>query len=424
MKKKSNFIIKIEIFILALILMVVLVIISNINKNLKEDDEDNGYSPENETIGNNEVFTNSSKNEIQSNNEDTKYSLFKITDTKTYFEVKQCISIYYNLLIKEKNLMIIDSNVKKEIDIGNINILSYDVIPDFCINKIYCQKIDEKQKMYLIYYRVQISNNEYMKTGIMVRVNLKDQVFSVFPYEYLEKKNYIDLNAYDVLSTEGMDEIKKNQINKYNEESKIDDVTCIRELFDRYKFDLRYDNENLYKTISKSYRKDKMKSFYDLEEYVSKNRNDLYNENLKEYKVTKHTNYTEFLGYTDKERNILFNVNNIMNYTIELDNYSVITQERQESYDILLPSAKAKYCVNRVVEAINNKDYDFVYNRLNPVLKNNYYKNKSDFIKFINSNFFDNNSYEIGDDYLTITPNVYQFDVKIKDISQRRSLYI
>ncbi len=104
-----------------------------------------------------------------------------------------------------------------------------------------------------------------------------------------------------------------------------------------------------------------------------------------------------------------------MDYTIEFDSYLVMTQQGQEVYENLLPQSQAKYCVNRVIEAINNKDYSFVYSRLNPVLKNNYYKTEDDFIKFINNNFYNMNSYEIEKDYLKVSSNIYQFDIKIYD---------
>mgnify|MGYP002544218377 CR=1 FL=1 len=48
----------------------------------------------------------------------------------------------------------------------------------------------------------------------------------------------------------------------------------------------------------------------------------------------------------------------------------------KDTYNAFLPAARAKYCINRVVEALNYKDYDFIYSKLNPVQKNNYYIKK------------------------------------------------
>ena len=115
----------------------------------------------------------------------------------------------------------------------------------------------------------------------------------------------------------------------------------------------------------------------------------------------------------NENRNYVFMVKNIMDYSISFDEYSVVTQESKDEYDKLLSQAKAKICIDRVIEAINNKDYDFVYDRLNPILKNNYYKTKQDFIQFCKNNFFDNNLYEIQENYLKVSQNIYQFDVKI-----------
>ena len=64
-----------------------------------------------------------------------------------------------------------------------------------------------------------------------------------------------------------------------------------------------------------------------------------------------------------------------MNYTILLDDYLIV--EDKENYDALLPQVQAEYCVKRVIDSINDGNYEFVYDKLNEIQKNNYYKNIS-----------------------------------------------
>ena len=412
MKEKSKLLIKIGILIFALVLMVVLVIISNQPQSTsKENDENNNV----ENAMNQEAssYDNNSTNENNTKNNTDENSLVRITNTKTYFLMKQCIETYYNSVIGERNFKIIDSKAKKEIDVQQINLLSYHDIPKFCIDRIYGQKINANENMYIVYYRD--NNLGITQLAIMVRINTKNEVFSVFPYEYIKQKNYLDLSENKVIDCSDLEEISKNDLSKYYEKNDIDDATYTSELFDRYKFDLKYDNENLYKTINSQYKQEKFSNIQDLKNYISQNKDDLYDEKVVEYKKTVHEKYTELIGYTDKDRSYLFNVSNIMDYTIEFDSYLVMTQQGQEVYENLLPQSQAKYCVNRVIEALNNKDYDFVYSRLNPILKNNYYKTEDDFIKFINSTFYSMNSYELEKDYLKVSSNIYQFDIKIYD---------
>ena len=421
MKVKSKLLIKIGILILLIVLMVVLMVISNISrkvgKNEKNNDENlNNIENQDDSYGNLE------ENNIQDDSNKNKKSLVRVTNTKKYFLMKQCIETYHSSAIGDKSLKIIDSNAKKEINIENLSVLSYYDIPLFCIDDIYCQEINDNEKMYLVYYRVLNPNSEVSQSEVMVRINTKNEVFSVFPYEYLKQKNYLNLSSNDVIDCDNLEEMNVDELTKYHEKDSVEDIVYTKELFDRYKFDLKYDNENLYKKISTKYKEKKFNTVQDLKNYIKANQNELYDEKLTSYKKTKHENYTELIGYTDKNKSYIFNVINIMDYTIEFDSYLVVTQSQEDNYEKLLPQAQAKYCIDRVIEAINNKDYDFVYDRLNPVLKNNYYKNKEDFVRFINNNFYDTNSYELEKDYLMISSNMYQFDVKVYS-TQTNELY-
>ncbi len=200
MKEKSKLLIKIGILIFALVLMVVLVIISTHPQNAsKEDDEnnnvENAMDQEVSSYDNNSTDENITKSNTKNNTNEN--SLVKITSTKTYFLMKQCIETYYNSVIGERNLKIIDSKAKKEIDVQEISLLSYHDIPKFCIDRIYGQKINANENMYIVYYRD--NNSGITQLAIMVRVNTENEVFSVFPYEYIKQKNYLDLSENNVI---------------------------------------------------------------------------------------------------------------------------------------------------------------------------------------------------------------------------------
>lgn len=408
MKSKSSLIIKIIGLILVLVLMVVLVFLSG-----RQSKNSNSNNDDNESISDNndEQLDNSSE---QVTSEQERNRLVNVTNTNTYFLLKKCVNSYYSSIINENSLAIIDDKAKDEIDVKQIDILPYKYIPEFSIDKIYKQEIDWDQDMYVIYYRTE-NGNSYKDAAIIIRMDTENQTFSVYPYEYLKKKNYLDLKENDTIDTENLKEIQTSSLNTYTEISDIDIATYVTELFTRYKFDLQFDNEKLYENIVPKYKQEKFNTFEEFKNYINENKSTLYKEQVTDYKRTKYDNYIEIIGNTNQNRNYVFYVSNIMNYTIELDDYSVMSENKQDNYIQLLPQSKAKYCIDRVIEAINNKDYDFIYDRLNPILKSNYYSNKEDFIKFINQNFFNNNSYEIDEDYQRISSNVYQFNVKINN---------
>ena len=178
-------------------------------------------------------------------------------------------------------------------------------------------------------------------------------------------------------------------------------------------FDLLVDREHLYSILEIDYKNAKYSNLEDLKKYINDNRTDLYLDMISEYKVVNYNEYVEYRAICNSQRNYVFNAKNMMDYTVSLDNYSVV--QNKDTYNAFLPAAQAKYCVDRVVQALNYKDYDFVYSKLNPVQKNNYYKNVNEFKNYLSKALYEQNSYEIDDNYLIISDNVYQFTVTIRD---------
>ena len=106
-----------------------------------------------------------------------------------------------------------------------------------------------------------------------------------------------------------------------------------------------------------------------------------------------------------------------------LDDFSAITEEYYDMYKISTPNIQGEYCIDRVMKAINEKNYEFVYSKLNSVLKNNYYPTIQDFENFLVNNFFEKNNYEIDKKFKQIGNNVFQYNVKITDKTENSKLY-
>ena len=81
-----------------------------------------------------------------------------------------------------------------------------------------------------------------------------------------------------------------------------------------------------------------------------------------------------------------------MQYKVLLDTYTVDLQEFVDRYEQLPEAEKARTCIERVFEAINNSDYKYVYNKLDETYKNNNFQTETDFENYMKTNFFANNS--------------------------------
>ena len=373
-------------------------------------------------------------NEINNNtsgdyrNDESNYSgkLTKVVDMEIYFWIKDRTSLYYSSNYLYNPLEMMDEEVINELNMTSDNYKKFNdfASPSFRIDEIYEQILSNNKTLYVVKLKYGTNEQDVKNSIIWIKKDSKNDTFSIYPYEYLRIKNYLDFKEGDVISVDSKTSIKENSESKYlkaiekdnnDDESDNDKDTekCMKGLFERYKFDLLIDNEHLYEILSDEYKKTKFPEISEFKQYIKEHISDLNSDTLSEYKIVNYNEYVEYRAICKSQRNIVFNAKNMMDYTISLDNYTIV--QNKDMYNAFLPAAEAKYCVDRVVQALNYKDYDFVYSKLNPVQKNNYYKNVNEFKNYLSKALYEQNSYEIDDNYLIISDNVYQFTVTIRD---------
>lgn len=404
-------------FTLIVLLSIIISVISVINDD--EDKQNNIVS--NSAIQASNIIEDEGADVAQAaiqyaKNEEKK--LKNVDSVYKYFLIKQCLSSYYNITTTDSALNLIDEQAKKELNINASNVGSlYNGIdnPEFCIDRIYRQRIDVTKNIYVVYFRIKKSSNSDLENQVVfVKIDEVNTDFSIYPHEYLDKLNYLNLKAEDKIEISDK-EIQKNDDNKYKSYLILEDEqTCIKEFFDRYKFDVQFDVNGLYNKIDKDYKSQAFENFEDFKTYINLDIENILNDEILKYKVTEDANSKSY-SIIGKNNRYIFEAKNLMDYTVLLDNYTIILEEAKEQYNLVSMSSKAKYCITRIMNAINDKDYDFVYSKLNPVQKNNYYKNIDDFKEFITKYFYDENNYKIDEDYLRISSNVYQYDVSISN---------
>lgn len=413
-----------------IIIIIVLVIILILFAHKKSDD-----FPKNNNTSNNDTYVNNTNNKddsvtnsniIDSNNTDNNTqsnintgTLEKIIDLESYFWLKDRLSFYYSSNELEDPTMLMDKTVIDELGLTVDNYRNFNNFdgPIFRMDEIYKQNLNQNEILYVVKLRYGKSEKDVKDSIVWVEKDLSTSTFSIYPYEYLRLKNYTDFKEGDTVPVDSNKSIEKNRENNYSEEDEEDleedTKLCMKGLFERYKFDLLVDREHLYSILEIDYKNAKYSNLEDLKKYINDNRTDLYLDMISEYKVVNYNEYVEYRAICNSQRNYVFNAKNMMDYTVSLDNYSVV--QNKDTYNAFLPAAQAKYCVDRVVQALNYKDYDFVYSKLNPVQKNNYYKNVNEFKNYLSKALYEQNSYEIDDNYLIISDNVYQFTVTIRD---------
>lgn len=383
-----------------------------------------------------------------------KEKLEEVSDLYSYFLMKQCISNYYNPEVGElalnmtsieeqeqaKKMMtaetqiqalnMIDIEAQNKLNINQDNVLNlYNDFgyPEFNIDKIYKQKLDENKDVYVVYHRLQKntqSNSSTINTVLSVKIDKKNIAFSIYPYEYLRATNCLELGEGDVITLNNLNEIEQNDANIYGSNIDLeDDQLCITEFYNRYRFDVKYDVKGLYDKINEEYKSLKFPNFNDFQQYINENRENILKTGIAKYEVNKYDDYRDYIVIDKNGMPYIFSAKSIMDYTILLDKYTVLTKKYAEQYENALTGAQTKYCINRIIQAINDKNYEFVYQKLNTIQKNNYYRNIEDFKEFIINNFYEKNNFEVDEDYLEVGSKVNQYNVKITDATESEFTY-
>lgn len=357
--------------------------------------------------------TENSLEENKDEEETEEYCLVRVDTISIYFLAKYCIENYYdnttmnakNCLIDQEALSYYSSSLFDWVDKNNYYSVS------FVIDKLYAQSLSDNMFLMLVYYRYTSDNETCNDTSILIRVDTSNSTYSIYPDEYIEQNNYTKLKGGDRIALNNIKTIKSNTYNQFDmDEIDVTAETYALELFEKLKFDMLVDNEHLYDMLDDDYKELKFPTLQDFENYIEENRETIMYEKLVKYRFTDEDDYVQVAGITSNDRYIYFEVDDLSDYTVYLDNYTIV---QINTYDDAVLTWKSSYCLQRVFSAIDEKDYSFVYEHLSVVQKNNYFKTEEEFIEYMENLFYDNNIFEIDDDYLIVTDEIYQYTVYV-----------
>lgn len=450
MKINKN-LIKLLLIILVIILVSISVILiyffkneKNNNENYKDNNNNNSVT-QNRVEENNQTNSNNSsmneKNETEINKIDTTQIVgdleetqeeiwgenipitqenlkIQIDETKyTYFLIKQCMNKFYSS--RENAYNTLAEELKQQ---NNLNFYPNTENIQFCIDNIYKIKPNKRKDIYIINYR--LKSNNLQNISMIIKIDKKELAFEIYPFEFLRNYGLQNLKENDYINIDiiKLGDIKRTEYNNYNiDQISKDDLTCVNEIFNKYKFDLNYDIEHLYGIIENEYKDSKFSSYNEFINYLN-NHKDYFEDNMVKYQTINANNYTEYVALGEKNNHYYFYMYSLTNFKVLFDNYTVSLPQYSQAYQSSFPTVQAKYCIDRVRKAINDKNYEFIYKRLNSVQKNNYYPNYEDFVKFIKENFYDENTFEY-EEYLIVSDTVYQYKVKVTDATKKEFSY-
>lgn len=308
---------------------------------------------------------------------------------------------------------------------------------------------DGEYKVKEIYVREDTEKPIYYIYGTIEKNSTKTSVYFTMYQDILNISYYLKpITQVEYLSytsgqtTENFEaEIKLTDYNKISNITVTDEEMAEKYLIS-YIQNARYYPEEAYNSLDEEYKNARFGSYENYLNYLSSKSSELasldhtsikdisefsseeeylnYTSSLQQKNMTQYYIYTEndinYCVCTDSYGNYyIFRILDVMNYKLMLDTYTINTTEFLARYEEAETDVKVALNINKVFEAINNKDYNYVYNRLDSNYKNSYFTTLDIFKTFMSNNLFEKN--EIEFDKYEESENSCKYSLIVKDAS-------
>lgn len=345
------------------------------------------------------------------------YSIEKERNATRFFTVQDCIQTYIDAInnndaqailnklsttYKEDN-SIHESNISNLINLYNGNTFTAKEMEILRGDRIF---------QYRVYgYLTNDQGRQYMY--LKVKTDKNNRTFEIEPYIGEEYTSLEDIP----LEEANIDEIAKNDNNtfSYRDISKEE----ISRIYQRYYTNLEIERpEEAYEMLDVSYRQERFPTIDDFKMYVEENREAIEQASLSGYSVNNEDNITKYVIRDSYNNQYIIEEESIMNFTIQLDSYTIPDPTYTEEYAQLPDSEKASANVGIFMQMINTKDYTHAYEKLADGFKNNYFQSVDQFKEYVKNNWHNVNKYTINS--YKNEGNVYIFDVSLNSIRELR----
>ena len=231
------------------------------------------------------------------------------------------------------------------------------------IEEMYREEKSTNIRIYFVFgnikYNIIEKEQEYK---MIIEVDSQNNTFSILPEEYLEDHKYTqieNLKNYNI----NIDKIDENEYNKFNFVN-IEDSRVISDYLSNYKDKIVKNIEQSYDLLDEEYRKKRFNTYEEYEQYVKENIKELLSINFTKYRISKENDINEYICIDLNNNYYIFKETAIMEYKMYLDDYTVDSSEFIEKYNSSDEKTKVQINTEKIVKAINNKDYNYIYQRL------------------------------------------------------------
>lgn len=368
------------------------------------------------------IKTNKKQEELRNNQtsnvveQDEEFA--KVKDYKTYFTVKEIVENYITYMkqingdeyvdassfnmtssqiaktMQEDGLEalkgILDENyLKDETDSFLIKMqneykqdgtYSKQVIYKLNIDDMYQYNLDSNLSLVLV--EAKLNNTEL---NLLVKLDNANNTYSIFLNDYITKNNYEKHMSVKNI-TIGKTKIQKND---YNSDISVDgtEKNVVVQYFSDYRMKMLNDTKSAYQKLDSEYAEKKFGQYSNFESYVNNNKNKIEVASIDKYQVVENKNGKEYVCVDENGKYYIFMEEEVGKYSVVLDTYTIDLPEFIEKYNSANEKTKVGLNIQKVFDAINNEDYEYVYNKLDNTFKKTNFKTVQEFANYAVQNF-------------------------------------
>lgn len=291
--------------------------------------------------------------------------------------------------------------------------------------------------LYPVFFTKSIIRNteEKQELYLILKMDQANLTFSVIPINKEVFDGYVN-NQGSKLATSP---IEKNNYNT-QEDVTVSEKDVLDKYFDNYIYELMYRPEEAYSRLNEEYRIAKFTDYNDFLNYINVHNSEITQMDIKSaktledfatedeyseymasyelkgidlYKIEEKEEYKQYVCIDDFGNYYIFRENGVNDYDILLDTYTIDLPEFLEQYNNSNRKDKVLYNVQKIMDALNSKDYRYVYNKMDETFRNNNYKTLEEFEQYIQNSIFEKNT--VGYTNYAESGDISTVDLKLQD---------
>jgi len=294
----------------------------------------------------------------------------------------------YNIFNKEDKIKaiikLLDFNYIKDNNININNIDDFIEINERKIEKCEAVEMVEREAKTIKAYGVHIKIKQGEKEKDEFYIVTLEIINRTFMIKTIVKSK--DINDIDLSFIEKVSEIPKQEINTFTTLT-IGESEMAQKYFDNFKELLLNNPEKAYEKLSEEYRNKRFGNYDEFIVFLRKNEEEISQIKASKYLVNDISGNLQYVCKDNYNNEYIFNTTGVMKYTVELDTYTIISDNFETSYKEAKEEEKVSMNIQKWIQMLNNRDYNAAYEVLDERFKSKNFATVEKFEEYMRNKY-------------------------------------